>query len=310
MITFAQLEYIIALDTYRHFHTAADRCFVTQPTLSMQIKKLESDLGLLLFDRRKHPVTPTKAGEEIIEQARILLRQRDKIDNIVQEQKETIEGSIKIGIIPSLAPYLLPLFIGKLSQKNPLLKIEIYELITEEIEAQLLKDQIDIGILVTPLKNKKIEERPVFYEEILVYPNKNHPFAKRKSIKTTEISLPDIWLLNQGHCFSHQVLNLCQIKEDSSSLPFLYKSGSLETLKNLVDQEGSFTLLPALAINQETLKDRAIPFEDIIPLREVSLVYARSFSKTKILHTIQTEITQAVPREMLDKTRGVVVEWK
>ncbi len=309
MITFVQLEYIIALDTYRHFHTAADKCFVTQPTLSMQVKKLESDLGLLLFDRSQQPVKPTKAGTKIIEQARILLRQRDKIQDIIQEQKKSIEGTVKIGIIPSLAPYLLPLFIGNLTQNNPLLKVEIQELITEKIEEQLLNDQLDIGILVTPLRNKKIEEQPIFYEEILVYPNKNHAFAKRKSIQTSEISLPDVWLLNHGHCFSHQVLNLCQTKEEQSNLPFLYKSGSLETLKNLVDKEGSFTLLPALAVDS-SMQDRVIHFQDIMPLREVSLVYARSFSKTQILKTLKSEITQAIPKEMLNKNRGTIVEWK
>lgn len=220
-----------------------------------------------------------------------------------------MEGVIKIGIIPSIAPYLLPRFIGKLTKNNPLLKIEIQEIITEEIEEKLQKDLLDIGILVTPLKNKKIVESPVFYEEILVYPNKNHPFAQRSSINTTEISLPDVWLLSQGHCFSHQVLNLCQTKAEQSKLPFLYKSGSIETLKNLVDKEGSFTLLPALAVDQK-IKNRVIHFQDIIPLREVSLVYAQSFSKTQILNTIKSEIIRAIPEEMLNKERGSIVEWK
>lgn len=309
MITFAQLEYIVALDTYRHFHTAADNCFVTQPTLSMQIKKLESDLGILLFDRRKQPVVPTQAGEKIIEQARILLRQREKIMDIISEEKKSIEGKIRIGIIPSLAPYLLPLFIGDFTQHNPLLEVEVQELITVEIEEQLLKDQLDIGILVTPLKNSKIKELPLFYEDILVYPNENHPFSERESIRTTEISLPDVWLLNQGHCFSHQVLNLCQWKEKTSNLPFHYQSGSLETLKNLVDKEGSFTLLPALAVD-DTIKNRVVCFEDITPLREVSLVYASGFSKTQLLEALQKEIIKSVPEQMLNKERGVVVEWK
>jgi len=209
MISLIQLEYIIAVDTYRHFVTASEKCFVTQPTLSMQIKKLEEELGVIIFDRSKQPIIPTEIGKKIIEQARIVVAESNNITEIINTHNNSISGELTIGIIPSLAPYLLPLFIGDFNRKYPDVKVKILELLTEEIIIELKKDTIDVGILVTPLSEKGIIEQPLFYEEMLLYINKNHAFSKKENINPIELASSDLCLLNKGHCFRSQVINLC-----------------------------------------------------------------------------------------------------
>ena len=313
MITLIQLEYIVAVDTYRHFVTAADKCFVTQPTLSMQIKKLEEQLGVLIFDRSKQPVIPTALGKKIINQARVTLDQSKKIEDIVETFRDVVAGDLKIGIIPSLAPYLLPLFIGEITKKYPDLRIQVLELLSDEIMEHLRKDLIDVGLLVTPVHEKDIIERPLFYEEIKVYANLQHEFYLENRIDIKDIAAPDIWVLGQGHCFRHQVINLCSVQsEEQGSLPFSYESGSIETLKKLVDSNGGFTLLPQLAIDDlsVTKKRQVRPFKAIKPLREVGLVYVRSFAKQRLIEILGEAIKNAVPKEMLEKGRGTIVEWR
>ncbi len=311
-ITLTQLEYIIAVDTYRHFVTASEKCFVTQPTLSMQIKKLEDELGVIIFDRTKQPIVPTEIGAKIIEQARVTLSAGKKIAELIKEDSETISGELTIGIIPSLAPYLLPRFIGVFTEKYPMVKVKIIELMTEEIVFQLKKDIIDVGILVTPLSEAGVIEKPLFYEKMVLYIHAHHPLAKKKILKTTDIATPDLWLLSKGHCFRSQVLNLCSYQRSAQSeLPFEYESGSLETLKKFVEKEGGFTLLPELAIDDSGKHaDTRIKQFDVTPLREVSFAYTRNYSKKKLLELLETEIKKSVPKAMLTKDRGSVVDWR
>lgn len=143
MITLTQLEYIVAVDEYRHFATAADNCFVTQPTLSMQIKKLEDDLGVIIFDRSRQPVVPTDIGQKLIAQARAVLASTQRIKEIINEEKQEVAGTLKIGIIPTLAPYLLPIFIGDYIRRYPAVKVEVEELVSEEIIKRLKRDTLD-----------------------------------------------------------------------------------------------------------------------------------------------------------------------
>ncbi|NMM48964.1 hydrogen peroxide-inducible genes activator [Marinigracilibium pacificum] len=313
MISLVQLEYILAVDTYRHFATAAEKCFVTQPTLSMQLRKLEEQLGVKIFDRTKQPVVPTEAGKLIIEQARNIIRERDRLESIVEEVKGTIAGKLRIGVIPSLAPYLVPLFIGKLTKKYPLLELEIKELVTEDIVDQLKSDKLDAGILVTPLHEGGIKEKPLFYEGIKAYVNPDHELSKKEVITIEDLSSPNIWVLSQGHCFRHQVLNLCAMKQkNDSQLPFKYESGSLETLKRLVVKEGGFTLLPELAVNDINPNEKEFirNFGEVNPLREVSLVVVRNFAKERLISLLEANIKSHIPEYMLDKERGQIVEWK
>jgi len=311
-ITLTQLEYIIAIDTYRHFVTASEKCFVTQPTLSMQIKKLEDDLGVMIFDRTKQPIVPTEIGAKIIEQARITLGEGKKIPELIKENSNMISGELTIGIIPSLAPYLLPRFIGSFTQKYPLVKVKIIELMTEEIILQLKKDILDVGILVTPLNESGVIEKPLFYEKMVLYIHKDHPLAKKKSLSAKDIATPDLWLLSKGHCFRSQVMNLCSYQRSSQNeLPFEYESGSLETLKKFVEKEGGFTLLPELAID-DSMKESAARIKqfETVPLREVSFAYTRNYSKKRLLVLLEEEIKKSIPKALLTKDRGNIVDWR
>jgi LysR family hydrogen peroxide-inducible transcriptional activator len=311
-VTLTQLEYIVAVDTYRHFVTAADACFVTQPTLSMQIKKLEDALGEVVFDRSKQPIVPTDIGQKIIAQARIVIAERNKIEEVVKENATDVSGELSIGIIPSLAPYLLPLFMGTFSKLYPFVKVHIIELMTEEIMDRLKRDVLDVGILVTPLHEGGIIEKPLFYEKMVLYIHKNHSLAKKKRLKTSDIATPDLWLLSKGHCFRSQVLNLCSYQHSiKSTLPFTYESGSLETLKKFVEREGGFTILPELAAEAVTKESQTrIKQFETIPLREVSLVYTRNYSKKRLLSILEEQIKKAVPKALLFRDRGTVVEWR
>lgn len=312
MVSLIQLEYIVALDTHKSFSLAADKCFVTQPTLSMQIKKMENDLGIVLFDRSKQPIVSTDIGKIIIEQARLVLSESKKIEELIQTSKNTLIGELKIGIIPSLAPYLLPLFIGDFARKYPGIKISIHEYLSEEISENLLNEKIDVGLLVTPLKVSGFVETPLFYEKILLYCNENHAFAKLKEVSIQQIMNENVWLLSHGHCFRNQVVNLCKLKNNSNNLPFAYESASIETLIKFVDKEGGLTLIPELAVLDlpDAKKKLAKKITGLSPVREVSLVTNRVFVKQRILQVLKDEIIRAIPKEMLDKKRGAVVEWK
>lgn len=313
MITLTQLEYVVAVDTYRHFGRAAESCFITQPTLSMQIKKLEEDLEIIIFDRSRQPLIPTDVGQRIIEQARIVLQQAEEINNIVKDHKNLVSGMLRIGIIPTLAPYLLPVFIGRYKRKFPNIYIKVIEQTTDEIVKLLNKDLIDVGILVTPLKEEKIIEKPVFYEEMLIYANQENDLLKKKEITLKDIAIPEIWLLGDGHCFRDQVVNLCSfVGSIDSDLPFQFEAGSLETLMNIVDREGGITLIPELTtLNMDEKRlSNVRSFSKLKPLREVSLVYSRHFAKHKLINLLWGEIRDAIPEELQTEERGTVVEWK
>jgi len=313
MITLIQLEYIVAVDTYRHFATAAEKCFVTQPTLSMQIKKLEENLDIILFDRTKQPVIPTEPGKIIIEQARIILRESKKIKELAKDVKEDISGELRIGIIPTIAPYLLPLFIGDYKKLYPEVQLKVEEMVTEKIVSNLQSDEIDVGILVTPLHDKTIIEKPLYYEEMMIYTNTNHPLATQSIIKIKDIATPEIWLLNDGHCFRHQIVNLCDLQNlESDSLPFEFEGGSLDTLMRIIDKEGGYTLIPELAgMDMEERKQNQLKhFSNIVPLREVSIVTSRQFAKTKLIDLFAESIIESIPDHLLNEARGTIVEWK
>jgi LysR family hydrogen peroxide-inducible transcriptional activator len=313
MITLTQLEYIVAVDTFRHFGKAAENCFITQPTLSMQIKKLEEDLEVMIFDRSKQPLIPTDVGRRIIDQARIALQEAHKINNIIKEHKNLISGELKIGIIPTLAPYLLPLFVGNYKRKYPNINIKVEELTTMNIVDHLNRDLLDVGILVTPLREDRINEKPAFYEGMLLYLHEDHPLARKADIRLKDIATPEIWLLSDGHCFRDQVINLCSFKgAANSALPFFFEAGSLETVMNIIDREGGMTIIPELATlgMSEQRFEHVRSFTDINPLREVSLVYSRHFAKYKLVELLWKEIVASIPGKLLQKDRGTIVEWK
>jgi LysR family hydrogen peroxide-inducible transcriptional activator len=242
-----------------------------------------------------------------------VLKQAEELNNIVKDHKNQVSGMLRIGIIPTLAPYLLPVFIGRYKKKYPNIYIKVVEQTTDEIVKLLNKDLIDVGILVTPLKEEKIIEKPVFYEEMMIYVNPESKLYKKKEITLKDIATPEIWLLSDGHCFRDQVVNLCSfLGTVDSQLPFHFEAGSLETLMNIVDREGGITLIPELATlsMSEQRKDNVRSFSNLKPLREVSLVYSRHFAKHKLINLLWREIKDAIPQELQNEQRGTVVEWK
>ncbi len=313
MVSLVQMEYLTAIDTYRHFATAAEKCFVTQPTLSMQVKKVEEELGVILFDRSRQPVIPTEIGKVVIAQARIILMEAKRMDLLIRETKKEVSGELHLGIIPTISPYLLPLFAGNFKRKFPAVQLKVDELVTEKIEELLKKDQLDAGILVTPLHNDGIIEEPLFYEEMMIYTSMQHPLQSQAIINITDIATPEMWLMSDGHCFRHQVINLCELHDlKSDQLPFDFEGGSLDTMMKIIDKEGGYTLIPQLAgLEMDEKKVNQVRrFTNMVPLREVSLVVNRRFAKTAIMNHLAVEIKQSVPAELLNKNRGTVVEWR
>lgn len=307
-----QLSYLVALNKYQNFALAAEKCMVTQPTLSMQIKKMENDLGVILFDRSKHPIVCTDIGVPIIEQAKLILRESEKIKEIILHAKSDWSGSLKIAVIPTIAPYLLPLFLGKIMDQYPKLSLEITELKTQDIINALNSDEIDVGILSTPINDAQIFEMPLYYEEIKVFADSHHPFVQLDLLSPEQLVRKDIWMLTEGNCFRNQVVNLCSVSIEKRYQNRLdYQSGSLETLKKMVEMEGGFTLLPELAVLEMPQRQmQQIKSLNPVAVREIGLVFVRSATKQKWINLLAEEIKKAVPIEMLEKKRGKIVEWK
>jgi len=302
---------VLAVDKFRHFGHAAESCFVTQPTLSAQVNKLENELGVIIFDRSKMPVIPTEIGALIIEQAKKVVTHQKGIYEIIAQQKGDVSGLLKIGIIPTIAPYLLHRFIRKFLEKYPHVKLQVEELITEETIKRLKNDELDAGIVVTPLEENGIVEKPIFYEKFFVYLSKDHPLLTKESLSTTDLETTDLWILQQGHCFRDQVLKLCTLPK-FQKMNFHYESGSLEGLKNMVNQYKGVTLLPELATwdlsDEEKLRLRKFSKDE--PSREISLVISRSYLKKKLIEILYNEISLSIPQEMTSKAHGKIVKFK
>ncbi|MGN6179627.1 MAG: LysR substrate-binding domain-containing protein [Mucilaginibacter sp.] len=310
-MTLVQLEYIVAVDTYRSFVIAAEKSFVTQPTLSMQVQKLEDTLGVKIFDRSKQPVSPTEIGIEIIAQARILLAESEKIKEIVTDRQKELSGELKVAIIPTISPYILPKLIHKFIEKYPQVKLIVWEQTTEQIIQQLKLGMIDCGILSTPLHESNLKEIPVFYENFVAYVSKNSKLSKRKSIVPEDIDMEEIWVLNEGHCMREQVLNICQRRKSTKGFQhFEYNTGSVETLKRMVDENNGATILPELALAELSDKqlDKVRYFKEPEPAREVSIVVQNNYLKRRMIEALKNEILELVPKRMKSKKKKEVID--
>ncbi|HCL06665.1 MAG TPA: DNA-binding transcriptional regulator OxyR [Chitinophagaceae bacterium] len=308
-MTLTQLEYMVAVDTYRHFVLAAEKCFVTQPTLSMQLQKLEDELGVKIFDRTKQPVIPTEIGTRIITQARVVLREAGMIGQMINDEKDVMTGELRIGIIPTLAPYLLPTLFKQIREKYPQLELVIKETITEEVIHELKNNRLDCGLVVTPLKEASIREDVLFYEELFVYVSRKNALYDKKYVLADDIDPNELWLLEEGHCFRSQVLNLCELRK-SGDLHFKYATGNIETLKRMVDKSNGLTILPELAVMEfnKTQMKLVKRLKDPSPAREVSLVTHRDHIKTKLIQTLKDEVLQMVPKAMQQLRNKKIVE--
>lgn len=295
-----QLEYVMAVHKLGHFAKAADACNVTQPTLSMQIQKLEDDLGVILFDRSKKPILLTEAGKKMISQFQSVLFEAKKIAELVESSADTkTKGVLNFGIIPTIAPYILPLLLPILEKKFPQLELQISEMQTHRIIEALENDELDVGLLATPLNISQIFEHALYYEPFYILCNKAHELSKFKKIKYSELKHDDIWLLTEGHCLRNQILDVCSLKPNSESKKnYRFESGSLETLKSLVNSYGGYTLLPFLATESIGTHSQLIPFERPIPAREVGLVYRRKQHKADLIESLGEAILASIPEEL------------
>jgi LysR family transcriptional regulator, hydrogen peroxide-inducible genes activator len=312
-MTLVQLEYIVAVDTYRSFGAAAEKCFVTQPTLSMQIQKLEETMGVKLFDRSRQPVIPTDIGREVIEQARRVLAESAKMHEIVSEHKNELAGELRIGVIPTVAPYLLPRVITSYTGAYPKVRLLIWEYTTEQIISNLKSGLLDCGILSTPLDDRSLHEMPLFYENFVVYASGRSEVLERKEVTTDDIGKEELWLLNEGHCMRNQVLNICSYKELGENVRlFEYNTGSVETLKRMVDLNEGITVLPELSLSEfsETQLARVRNFRSPVPVREISLVTHRNFLKRAMIRAFSTEILQIIPEHMKSGKKKTVVKHR
>ena len=307
-MTIVQLEYAVAVDTYRSFVLAAQKCFVTQPTLSMQIQKLEEFLGVKLFDRSRQPVVPTEIGVEIMEQARLVINESYKIKEIVNDKNNEISGELKIGIIPTVAPYLLPKVLGNFLEKHPNVKLSIAELHTEVIIQQLKSGILDCGILATPLEQNSLVERPLYYENFVAYLSKSSPLFKKKALNVSDLDDDQLWLLNEGHCMRNQILNICKHKSSNEN-QLEYNSGSIETLIRMVDINNGITIVPELSLQDfSTHKlDKVRYFKSPEPSREISLVTHQNFVKKRLISALENEILDSVSKRMKSKKKKEIV---
>lgn len=299
MTTITQLEYIIAVDQEKHFGRAAKTCFVSQPSLSAQIQKVEDELEVIIFDRSKQPILTTEIGKEIVEQAKVVISEHRKLKIIADETSLEPKGFFNLAVIPTLASYVIPLFVGHFSQTYPLVNLGINEYKTEDIIKLLLNDEIDAGLMVTPLEDDRLIERPLFYEPFHCYLNESHPLSRKKQLSTEDLDASDLWLLTEGHCFRDQMLRICSADKSNNALPTVrFESGNLETLIKLVKANSGFTLLPQLAVDglsQSELNKHVRSFQNPVPTREVSLVYNRRFLKETIIKALETSILKQLP---------------
>lgn len=313
MPSIQQLEYIVAVDTHRHFGKASAACHITQPTLSMQIQKVEEEIGFALFDRLKKPVIATPKGSKFIHQAKVLLHEHHKLLDLSRNQSTELSGDLRLGVIPTVAPYLLPLFIERFSKEYPKVHLQIDELKTDHILSLLHEDKLDAGLLATPLHEVGLKEKPVCYEPFYLYVSKSHPLNERRRIRESDLNAEDMWLLTDGHCFRNQIVRYCSLRKTDGVFPNVqFEGGNIDTLRNLIRKSHGYTLVPALFVDtlSETEKrDFIREFEKPAPAREISLVYRRDQWKSDILNVLQSTILKSIPTgmEKRDPKRLVVL---
>ncbi len=295
-MTITQLTYVLAVAEHKNFTLAAEKCFVTQPTLSMQIQKVEDELGVLIFDRSKKPIQLTDIGQKIVTQAKNIVNESTRIKDIVDQQKGFIGGEFRLGIIPTIMPTLLPMFLNNFIKKYPKVKLVIEELNTEEIIARLKNGHLDAAIAATPLQEEKLKETPLYYEPFVAYVPRTHAFADKKELSINDLNVDEILLLQDGHCFRDGILNLCKRTDLQENGHFTIASGSFETLIKLADEGLGTTLLPFLHTLdlKESDKDKLHHFEDPKPSREVSLVYPKTELKMHIIEALRATIAGVI----------------
>lgn len=308
-VTLTQLRYFVEVARQGSFGKAAQKCFVTQPTLSMQLQKLEETLGVTLLDRSRKPVRPTRVGEQLLHRSAEIVRLADSLVDLVREEKGDLGGEFRLGVIPTLAPYLLPRFLPSFLKRYPKVKLVVEETETQVLIDRLRADTLDAGIAATPLESRGIKELPLFVEPFAAYLSKAHPLLKKRELADRDLDPEELWLLNEGHCFRTQVLNLCRSRPPQADAPLSFESGNLEMLRRLVDSQHGATLLPELAVLELTKSRRSQVrnFRSPQPAREVSLVHSRAFLRIGLIESLAEVIRESLPPELTNKQKKRVI---
>ncbi len=306
-INLTTLKYIVALDSYRNFVRAAEACSVSQPTLSAAIRSMETELDVLIFDRSLRPVTPTLLGEKIIAMARRTLRDAEQIEEFIAATKGEERGNFSLGIIPTVAPYILPDFFRNMARQHPGVRLRVEELHTEFAVNRLLNAELDAAIMSTPLGNSKLLEIPLYRENFLLYVSPQDELSRMEKVPVEMLKTDRIWLLEEGHCMRNQVLNFCRFREATRHI---YHAGSIFTLIDIVDRNGGYTIVPQLhasllsaerRTNLREIVGKVGDCEECIPNREISLVVREDYIRERMLNIISDTVKTIVPEEMLDE---------
>ncbi len=295
-MTITQLQYVLAVAEYKNFTLAAEKCFVTQPTLSMQIQKVEEELNIQIFDRSKKPIQLTEIGQKIVNQAKNIVNEADRMQDIVEQQKGFIGGEFRLGIIPTIMPTLLPMFLNNFIKKYPKVKLIIEELNTDEIIVKLKNGHLDAAIAATPLMEEKIKEVVLYFEPFMAYIPQSHKYFTKSEIEVSDLDVDEILLLQDGHCFRDGILNLCKNVSKSEFSHFQLESGSFETLIKLADEGLGITLLPYLHTLdlKENDKVKLKHFVEPKPAREVSLIFPKTELKIQIIDALRATIAGVI----------------
>ena len=299
-MTLQQLEYVMAVFRFRHFAKAAEYCGVTQPTLSSMVQKLEDELGLKIFDRKSQPIAPTPTGRLVVEQAwKVLLRAR-KLKETVEEEKHSLLGTFTIGILPTIAPYLIPRFFPQLMNKYPDMDVRIVEMKTEDLKRALVRGDVDAGILAQLEGLDEFDSLPLFYEQFFAYVADGDPLFSKESIKTADLTGEYLWLLDEGHCFRDQLVKFCHLKAASAAKK-AYTLGSIETFMRIVESGKGITFIPELAVHQldEAHKRLVRPFAIPVPTREIVMITGKNFIRKTLRQLLVEEIQASIPKDML-----------
>lgn len=296
-MTLPQLAYVVALDRHGHFGRAAEACHVTQPALSAQIQKLEAELGAVLFDRTAHPIQPTEIGRQVVAQARHVLAEAERLEDLVSAATGELAGELRVGVLSTLAPYLLPLVIAPFGRRYPGVALVFEELVAEAIVDGVRRDLLDAGLVATPPPARGVEDLPLFEEPLVGYVAPGHRLYGQAEIGVEDLSVDDVWLMRDGHCFRDQAVALLEMgagRPDAKAVQF--ESGNLETLQRLVDRGYGMTLLPWLAVQGEGshAPESVRPFRAPAPSRTVRLVYATTLVRRQLVRAFAAEVARAV----------------
>jgi len=306
------LEYLVAIGELKHFRKAAEKCFVSQPTLSGQLKKLEAYMGVQLVERTTRYVFLTPIGEEIVKISRKILADVTSIENMVTTHSDPMNGTFNIGLIPTIAPYLLPLIVEPINQIYPQLEIILHEVQTEVMLNKLSEGTLDAGILATPIEMTGLEEIILYTEPFYVATNSQHPFASKLSIKKEDLHGETLLLLEDGHCLRGQALDVCSDAMTKERKDF--RGTSLETIRHMVSAGIGITLIPQTAIDYKNLIQNSsikyIPFNEPAPARRVGLLFRETYTRKVCFQKLAVSIQSITQKEFSTKKAVQVIPVK